>query len=50
MVLAVLLVVGAYGVHFLYGWYGSGPLVKDATFSVPEGATLASVSGAVAAG
>lgn len=42
--LAVLLVVGAYGVHFLYGWYGSGPLVKEATFSVPEGATLASVA------
>jgi UPF0755 protein len=42
--LAVLLVVGALGVHFLYGWYGSGPLVKDTTFAVPEGATLASVA------
>jgi UPF0755 protein len=42
--LALLLVVGAYGVHFLYGWYGSGPLVKDTTFSVPDGATLASVA------
>ncbi|WP_298188919.1 endolytic transglycosylase MltG [Novosphingobium sp.] len=42
--LAVLLAVGAYGVHFLYGWYGSGPLVKETTFSVPEGATLASVA------
>ncbi len=42
--LAVMLVVGAYGVHFLYGWYGSGPLVKDTTFAVPEGATLASVA------
>ena len=42
--LALLLVVGAYGVHFLYGWYGSGPLVKDTTFSVPEGASLAGVA------
>ncbi|MEI6643575.1 MAG: endolytic transglycosylase MltG [Novosphingobium sp.] len=42
--LAVLLVVGAYSVHFLYGWYGSGPLVKDTTFAVPEGASLASVA------
>ena len=42
--LAVLLAVGAYGVHFLYGWYGRGPLVKETTFSVPEGATLASVA------
>lgn len=40
----MLLVVGAWGVHFLYGWYGSGPLVKDTTFAVPEGATLASVA------
>lgn len=44
LALAVLLVVGAYGVHFLYGWYGSGPLVKDTTFAVPEGASLASVA------
>ena len=42
--LALLLVVGAYGVHFFYGWYGSGPLVKDTTFAVPEGASLASVA------
>ncbi len=42
--LAVLLVVGAWGATFLYGWYGSGPLVKDTTFAVPEGATLASVA------
>ncbi|OYU34839.1 endolytic transglycosylase MltG [Novosphingobium sp. PASSN1] len=44
LVLAVLLVVGAWGVHFFYGWYGSGPLFKDTTFAVPEGATLASVA------
>ncbi len=42
--LALLLVVGAYGVHFFYGWYGSGPLVKDTTFAVPEGASLAGVA------
>lgn len=45
LALAALLVVGAFSAHFLYGWYGSGPLVKDATFSVPEGATLGSVAG-----
>lgn len=44
VMLAVLLVVGAWSVHFLYGWYGSGPLVKETTFSVPDGATLASVA------
>ncbi len=44
LALAVLLVVGAYGVHFFYGWYGGGPLVKEVTFSVPEGVTLGSVA------
>jgi UPF0755 protein len=44
LALAVLLLVGAWGVHFFSGWYGSGPLVKDTTFAVPEGATLAGVA------
>ncbi|KUR71657.1 aminodeoxychorismate lyase [Novosphingobium fuchskuhlense] len=43
-VFAAALVVAVFGVHFLYGWYGSGPLVKEATLSVPDGATLASVA------
>lgn len=29
---------------FLGGWYGSGPLEKDRTFIVPEGASLTTVS------
>lgn len=44
ILLAALLLVGAYGVYFVTGWFGSGPLVKDTTFAVPEGATLASVA------
>ena len=42
--LAALLVVGIYAAHFLYGWYGSGPLVENATFVVPDGSSLASVA------
>ena len=43
--LAALLLVGVYAAHFLNGWYGSGPLVEDATFVVPDGSSLASISG-----
>jgi UPF0755 protein len=39
---AVVLVL--FGV-FLYGWYGAGPLAKDAAFVVPSGATLSSAAG-----
>ncbi|MFM9935231.1 MAG: endolytic transglycosylase MltG [Novosphingobium sp.] len=42
--LAALLVMGAYSVHFLYGWYGSGPLVENATFVVPDGSSLAGIA------
>ncbi len=39
--LALLL---AYGVHFLWGWYGPGPLAQDTTFIVSEGVGMASVA------
>lgn len=38
--IAALLALGS----FLGGWYGSGPLAKDRTFIVPEGASLTAVS------
>jgi UPF0755 protein len=40
----VLLFVGAIGV-FGWGWYGPGPLAKDMSFVVPDGASLRSVAG-----
>ena len=43
-VLAALVLVLGYGVHFLWGWYGPGPLEHDAPFVVSEGAGLASVA------
>ena len=46
-VLAVVLVI-AVGV-FLGGWYGSGPLAKDGTFIVPNGANLGIVADRLAA-
>ncbi len=39
----ILLVLIAAGV-VLYGWYGSGPLAKDGTFIVPNGASLSAVA------
>ena len=42
--LAVLLVGGVYASHFLYGWYGSGPLAANATFVVPDGSSLGSIA------
>jgi UPF0755 protein len=43
LIAAVLLALG-YGVHFLWGWYGPGPLVHDTRFIVSEGAGIASVA------
>ncbi|MCW1382861.1 endolytic transglycosylase MltG [Novosphingobium sp. KCTC 2891] len=42
--LAAALVVGGWLVHFLYGWYGAGPLTKDVSFLVPQGASLGSIA------
>jgi UPF0755 protein len=42
--LAAALLVGAYGVHFLWGWYGPGPLTHDVPFIVSEGAGMVSVA------
>lgn len=42
--LALVLAVAGYGVHFLWGWYGPGPLDHDASVIVPEGAGIASVA------
>ena len=43
LIAALALVVG-YGVHFLWGWYGPGPLPREASFIVSEGAGMVSVS------
>ncbi|EGD57376.1 aminodeoxychorismate lyase [Novosphingobium nitrogenifigens DSM 19370] len=43
-ILAALLLVVGYGVHFLWGWYGPGPLDKDASFIVSDGAGMTSVA------
>jgi UPF0755 protein len=40
--LAIVLVIA--GGVFLGGWYGSGPQAKDATFIVPNGASLGAVA------
>ena len=42
--LAVALVGAGWLVHFLYGWYGAGPLAKETAFVVPAGASLGSVA------
>lgn len=39
-VLAALLLLG----WFVSGWYGSGPLVKDTPFTVPDGSSLSTVA------
>ena len=43
LIAAALLALG-YGVHFLWGWYGPGPLAHDAPFMVSEGAGMVSVA------
>lgn len=40
----LILIVAIVGGRFAYGWYGSGPLAKDTTFTVPDGSTLTSVA------
>lgn len=35
-----LLAIAAVGAHFIYGWTGPGPLERDRTFIVPDGASL----------
>ena len=42
--IAAALLALAYGVHFLWGWYGPGPLAHDSPFIVSEGAGMVSVS------
>jgi UPF0755 protein len=44
IVLAALLLVGVCAANFVYGWYGSGPLAQNATFVVPDGSSLATIS------
>ncbi|MDE2563500.1 MAG: endolytic transglycosylase MltG [Sphingomonadales bacterium] len=39
-----LLVLAAIGGHFVYGWYGPGPLDQPTTLVVPDGSTLASIA------
>jgi UPF0755 protein len=41
---AAALLAFAYGVHFLWGWYGPGPLARDVPFIVSEGAGMVSVA------
>ncbi|HVR89516.1 MAG TPA: endolytic transglycosylase MltG [Novosphingobium sp.] len=41
-IVAVLLVVG--GWSLLGGWYGAGPLAREAAFVVPDGSSLASIA------
>jgi UPF0755 protein len=43
-ILGVLLLVLAWGGHFLWGWYGPGPLAKDKAFVVPAGASIGSIA------
>ena len=43
LIAALALVLG-YGVHFLWGWYGPGPLARQTSFIVSEGAGMVSVS------
>ncbi|KUR75469.1 aminodeoxychorismate lyase [Novosphingobium sp. FSW06-99] len=43
LVAAALLVI-AYGTHFLWGWYGPGPLAHEAPFIVSEGSGMVSVA------
>ncbi|WP_420382315.1 endolytic transglycosylase MltG [Novosphingobium sp.] len=42
--IAVLVLIIGYGVHFAWGWYGPGPLARETSFIVSEGAGMTSVS------
>ncbi|MCH7628086.1 MULTISPECIES: endolytic transglycosylase MltG [Novosphingobium] len=42
--LAMALVVAGWLVHFLWGWYGPGPLAKDVSFVVPAGSSLSGIA------
>jgi UPF0755 protein len=44
VILGVLLLAAAWGAHFLWGWYGPGPLAKDTAFVVPDGASVGSIA------
>lgn len=44
MAIAVLVAIIGYGVHFAWGWYGPGPLTKQTSFIVGDGAGMVSVS------
>lgn len=44
VILGVLLLAAAWGTHFLWGWYGPGPLAKDTAFVVPDGASVGSIA------
>ena len=43
LIAALVLLLGLGG-QVLWGWYGPGPLAKDTTFIVADGASMASVS------
>lgn len=45
IVVSFALVASVFVGGFLYGWYGSGSLAKDATFVVPDGSSLAGIAG-----
>ena len=44
LAVALAVAVGIAFAVFLGGWYGSGPLAKDDTFIVPNGASLGTVA------
>ena len=44
VLIAALAVVLAYGVHFLWGWYGPGPLQHEVPFVVSDGAGMVTVA------
>ena len=44
VLIAGLAIVLAYGVHFLWGWYGPGPLAHEVPFVVSDGAGMVSVA------
>ncbi|MDK4805260.1 MAG: endolytic transglycosylase MltG [Novosphingobium aromaticivorans] len=44
-ILGALLLMLGWGAHFFWGWYGPGPLDKEASFVVPDGASVGSIAG-----
>ena len=44
VLIAAVAVVLAYGVHFLWGWYGPGPLQNEVPFVVSDGAGMVTVA------